>query len=158
MQIDSCCEDEIGTVSAKKVNFVKRVKVKKIRSYTMFSKAEFDAIWHSDDEYDTIKKNCVRTLREMMNQEFQETDEHCPRGLEVRTKQYSLARKQIRMGATMAVLEEQEMQAEWGTKDEERIRKCYMEVSADARSRAHFQGVADANEAFIALSERVFDA
>lgn len=126
------------------VTFGKRVKVKKIRSHKMFSQAEYDAIWHNEEEYATIKKGCIATLRLMMNQEFQENEDYCPRGLEVRTKEGSSTRKEVRLRASMAVLEEQEMQAAWGTKDMERIRGCYLDISADAKSRAHFRGLADA--------------
>jgi hypothetical protein len=148
-QNQKCFKDRPEPVASAKnmVAFVKRVKVKMIQSHKLYSEAEFDASWYSDDEYATIKNTCTRTLRQMMITGFEETEEYCPRGLEVRTKQYSTARKQVRFQATMAVLEEQETEVKGGTEDEERIRVCYLEVSAEAGSRAHFQGLADAKVA-----------
>lgn len=139
--------DEIAQVPRKQISFGKRVKVKKIRSYKIYSDEEYNAVWHSEDEYTEIKKGCIRTLRQMMNPQFQETDEFCPRGLEVRTREASLARKEARGLAVQKVIEEQDLQLEWGVKNDERIRQCYLEISEEAHNQAHFRALSDAKVA-----------
>lgn len=132
-----------GQADVKKVSFSKRVKIKKIRSHKLYSEAERDSIWHTDEEYSEIKRGCVRTLKLMMKSDFAETGDVCPRGLEVRTRTASAARKEIRLYASHVVFEEQENQAEWGETSDERIREAYLEISRDATSRAHFNGLRD---------------
>jgi hypothetical protein len=127
----------------KNVSFLKRVKIKKIRSYKLYSKAECDATWHNDEEYAAIKKGCIRTLREMMKPGFKECEEICPRGLEVRTREASAARKEIRTMASQLVLEEQDLQTEWGEKNDDRIREAYLSISQEAHYRSHFRGLGD---------------
>lgn len=135
---------ELEQESGKKnVHFSKRVKIKKIRSHKLYSDAERDFIWHSDEEYSEIKRGCVRTLKLMMRSDFKETGEVCPRGLEVRTRAASAARKEIRMCASHMVFEEQENQKDWGEPNDERIREGYLEVSRDASIRAHFNALRD---------------
>ncbi len=136
--------DEICRVPGKRISFGKRVKVKKIRSYKIYSEEEYNAVWHSEEEYADIKRGCIRTLRQMMNPKFQEDEECCPRGLEVRTKEASWARKEARGTAVQMVIEEQELQLEWGVKNDERIRQCYLEISKEAHARAHSRGLSDA--------------
>lgn len=127
----------------KKVSFGKRVKIKKIRSHKLYTQAERDAIWLNEEEMLNIKRGCIRTLREMMKFNFKENDEFCPRGLEVRTKEASIARKETRVIAAQIILEEQELQMDWGVKDDERLRESYLDISQEAHSRAHFRGLSD---------------
>ena len=129
--------------SKKSVTWVKRVKIKRIRSHVLFSQEERNATWHTEEEYAAIKKGCIRTLRQMMSSDFQESNDFCPRGLEVRAKEASMARKEVRANACFAVLEEQEAQKQWGETDEERIREAYLSISQDAHYRAHFRGLGD---------------
>jgi len=140
-------DNEIGRNHCKQVRFGKRVKVKKIRSYKIFSETEYHAVWYTEEEYSEIKKGCIRTLRQMMNANFREDQEFCPRGLEVRTKDASLARKEIRGMATQLVIEEQDLQTEWGVKNDERIRQCYQEISQEAHKLAHQRALSDAKAA-----------
>lgn len=127
----------------KRVTFMKRVKIKKIRSYKLYSEAERQSIWHCEEEYNEIKKGCIRTLRQMMRTDFKEDQDFCPRGLEVRTKEASAARKEVRSVASQMVLEEQELQMEWGEKNDERLREAYLSISQEAQYRAHFRGLGD---------------
>ena len=141
MTADNNKDLETGRNNCKQVRFGKRVKVKKIRSYKIFSETEFHAVWYTEEEYIEIKKGCIRTLRQMMNADFREDQDFCPRGLEVRTKDASLARKEIRGMATQLVIEEQDLQTEWGVKNEERIRQCYQEISQEAHKLAHYRAL-----------------
>lgn len=147
MTADNNHDIETSRNNCKQIRFGKRVKVKKIRSYKIFSDDEYHAVWYTEEEYTEIKKGCVRTLRQMMNADFREDENFCPRGLEVRTKDASSARKEVRGMATQMVIEEQHLQTEWGVKNEERIRKCYQEVSQEAHKLAHYRALTDAKVA-----------
>jgi hypothetical protein len=137
---DANCDLAAG---GRRISFVKRVKIKKIRSYKLYSAEERDGTWHNEEEYTAIKKGCIRTLRQMMRPDFKESEEICPRGLEVRTKESSIARKEIRTVASQLVLEEQDLQTEWGEKNDDRIREAYLSISVEAHYRAHFRGLGD---------------
>ena len=141
------CGQNTGDGERRRVSFLKRVTIKKIRSHKLYSVAEREFTWHSEEEYLAIKKGCIRTLRQMMSPGFQEDDEFCPRGLEVRTKEAATARKEIRAMATLMVLDEQELQTEWGEKNDDRIREVYVGLSQEAHYRAHFRGLGDENVA-----------
>lgn len=138
----------------KSVSFSKRVKIKKIRAHTLYSEAERTAQWHTEEEYAAIKQGCIRTLKLMMRGELVENDEFCPRGLEVRTRSASAARKEVRALAASQVFEEQDIQNDLRVRSEERIRQAYLEVSCDALSRAQFYGLKDEKAAKDYLSRR----
>jgi hypothetical protein len=121
---------------AKKVSFSKRVKVKKIRSHKHYSEDEKDAKWHSPEEYVMLKQRCLETLRKMRSPDFQDCDEFSSRGLEVRTKTASAARKEKRAFALVAVLDEQEHQVNVGMSDEESIREAFLDISRTSASAA----------------------
>mmetsp|Transcript_135402 Transcript_135402/g.191594 ORF Transcript_135402/g.191594 Transcript_135402/m.191594 type:complete len:185 (-) Transcript_135402:69-623(-) len=132
-----------STLPGKMISFSKRVKIKKIRSYKLYSDHERDSVWHNEDEYAAIKRGCIVTLKKMMKDGFQENEDFCPRGLEVRTREASAARKEIRALAAQLVFDEQDIQADLGLMNEERIREAYLDISRDAQERAHFNAVRD---------------
>eukprot|EP00934_Nitzschia_sp_Nitz4_P003202 Nitzschia sp. Nitz4//scaffold106_size73319//19329//19883//NITZ4_005730-RA/size73319-processed-gene-0.66-mRNA-1//-1//CDS//3329532502//3192//frame0 len=138
-----------------RVTFAKRVRIKKIRSYTLYSDQERDAVWYDEEEYAEIKKRCLQSIRMMMRGDMPENDEFCSRGLEVRTKNNARARKELRLKASCLVLEEQDIQMDMGITDDERIREIYLYSAGDAHSRAHFYGLRDAKAAQEYLEARL---
>ena len=132
---------------SRKITFSKRVKVKKIRSYKHYSNDERDAIWYSPEEYTDFKKKCLTTLRKMREVDFRDCDEFSSRGLEVRTKTASMARKETRAFATRNVLDEQEQQKLVGFEDSERIREVYVDVSQTSSLAAQALAKRDENAA-----------
>lgn len=139
-------EERPSTLPGKKISFSKRVKIKKIRSHKLFSEEEKRSIWHSPEEYAAIRSRCVKTIKKMMKSNFQEDDETCPRGLEVRLRETSSARKDLRRLASSMVFDEQENQEEWGMQNVERIREAYLDISIDAHERAHAIALNDQGE------------
>eukprot|EP00339_Tiarina_fusa_P019517 CAMPEP_0117005250 /NCGR_PEP_ID=MMETSP0472-20121206/5939_1 /TAXON_ID=693140 ORGANISM="Tiarina fusus, Strain LIS" /NCGR_SAMPLE_ID=MMETSP0472 /ASSEMBLY_ACC=CAM_ASM_000603 /LENGTH=182 /DNA_ID=CAMNT_0004706449 /DNA_START=34 /DNA_END=582 /DNA_ORIENTATION=+ len=127
----------------KKVNFSKRVKVKKIRSHKHYSEDERDAIWHSPEEYTILKQRCLETLKKMRSADFKDSDQFSSRGLEVRTKAASVARKEKKAFAWRAVLDEQEHQCHVGMVDQESIREAYLDISRASSETAFSFGKSD---------------
>jgi hypothetical protein len=144
---------DVTRLEGSKVSFSKRVKIKKIRSHKHYPEGEREAVWHTPDEFTAIKKRCVDTLRFMQNPEFKECDEWSRRGLEVRTKAASRARKETRALAWQAVLDEQEHQDKLGGIFPDRIREVYHDISAVAQRNAHFMALKD-HEVAAGLSRR----
>jgi hypothetical protein len=129
--------------SRKQVTWSKRVTVKKIRSHNHYADEEVDGVWYSPEDYITIKKGCIQTLKLMHKPDFQENDQYSARGLEIRTRQAARKRKEIKTFAAQAVLDEQELQDETGETDPERVREVYRETSSISQSQAQFMGMRD---------------
>ena len=127
-----------------RVAFIKRVKIKKIRSHKLYSEQERLSIWHTPEEYDGIKKRCIKTLKLMAQRpDFKDNEDYSSRGLEVRTKVASRARKETRAFASQVVLDEQENQDESGVVNPERIRAVYTDISKVAQNKAQFMAQKD---------------
>jgi hypothetical protein len=136
-----------ATASTRKITFSKRIKVKKVRSYQHYSLDERAAVWHSAQEYSSIKKGCVQTLRLMMGDpDFSDCQDFSARGLEIRTKDASRIRKETKTFAWQAVLDEQEYQGELGVKRPESIRHAYLDVSSVAQNNANRMAMEDQEE------------
>ena len=127
----------------KKITWNKRIKVKKVRSRAHYTEEESSSVWYSPEEYVAIKKGCVSTLKMMSKPGFVDCERFSSRGLEVRTKEASRRRKEIKTFAAQSVLDEQEFQDETGEVDPERIREVYRETSSMSESKAQLIGMRD---------------
>ncbi len=133
--------------SNKKVSFARTAKVKKVRSRLHYTEEEQNGMWYSADEYTSIKKGCVQTLRLMMSTpNFQDDTHHSSRGLESRTKEAAKKRKEFKMYSRELVLEEQENQREAGVHSPGRLRNVYQEMSTIALRQAREFALRDERE------------
>ena len=130
------------------VSFSKRVRVKKVRSHKHYSTEEKQLTWYSVEEYAEIKLLCIETLKLMMkDSSFTDNEDHCTRGLEVRTRDANKIRKDTKLQATRVVLEEQELQFEEGVNMPERIREKCRETTLISQSAAQFLAMKDRKDA-----------
>jgi hypothetical protein len=78
---------------------------------------------------------------------FDETEEHCPRGLEYRTPLGSQKRQANKWTAIEAVLEEQQRQQVEGISDDEYLSQVYKQAALHCQQEALERGLADADAA-----------
>lgn len=102
---------------------------------------EFCSTWYSDEDYDTWKKEVLKTMEKIVRchkkkKEFAETDLETARGLESITKEMILERKQYKIASRHIVFDEQEEQRLSRTSNPERIRDLYMDATSKARDTA----------------------
>jgi hypothetical protein len=134
-QPSTCPPSRIGG----SVTFSKRVRVKKVRSVSHYTKQEKIDAWFAPEEYADIKMRCIKTLKLMSrNPGFVDCEEYSSRGLEVRTRAASKTRKQNKADALAAVLDEQENQISEGVIRPERIGKAYRKISSVSQMVAEF--------------------
>ena len=111
---------------------------------------EISEKWIQPEEYLEIRKRCISTVQKMMNSTLTELDveseRHCPRGLEGKTREGAKRRKDNKLDALAAVLEEQSMQWDEDVDDEEAIMEVYSVFSIPCGEDAHLQALEDALE------------
>lgn len=78
---------------------------------------------------------------------FDETEEHCPRGLEYRTPLGSQKRQANKWTAIEAVLEEQQRQQVEGIDDYEYLSQVYKQAALHCQQEALERGLTDADAA-----------
>lgn len=126
------------------VTFSKRVRVKKVRSHSQYTKQEKMDTWFSPEEYADIKIRCIQTLKLMSRDPgFVDCEEFSSRGLEVRTRAASHTRKQNKAFALAAVLDEQENQQCEGVRHPERLGEAYRKIGSVSQSVAQFMAMRD---------------
>ena len=149
----------LATKSMRTVTFSRRVQAKKVRTLNRYPQSEKDAIWYSPEEYAGIKKRCIGTLKLMSavadtattgssSSTFEDCDEYCSRGLEIRLKEASKIRKETKAKAMHAVFAEQSRQSLEDINDPEKIRQVYQEAAATmSQGMANIAGICD--QAFV---------
>lgn len=134
---------------AKSVNFQKTARVRRVRPRNQFSKQEQESMWYSDDEYASIKRGAVETVKKMLKGEkyggFVDDENYSARGLECRMKKNAVERKEFKAFARDLVLTEQEDQSEKGIVCSSRLRKVYLKASSISSMRAQSAGRKDAD-------------
>lgn len=75
---------------------------------------------------------------------FDESEEHCPRGLEYRTPMGSQKRQANKWAAIEAVLDEQLRQQVEGISDDEHLSQVYKQATPHCQQEALERGLADA--------------
>eukprot|EP00529_Nitzschia_sp_RCC80_P032523 CAMPEP_0113454514 /NCGR_PEP_ID=MMETSP0014_2-20120614/7900_1 /TAXON_ID=2857 /ORGANISM="Nitzschia sp." /LENGTH=235 /DNA_ID=CAMNT_0000345917 /DNA_START=269 /DNA_END=976 /DNA_ORIENTATION=+ /assembly_acc=CAM_ASM_000159 len=121
-------------------------KTRQIVHCNDLSNEERNVIWYRQEEYAEIKQSFVVVVRKMMrspNQQIEETDEICCRGLEARTKVGSRARSRVRCKAIWSVLDEQSIQLDEGVHDEDFIADVYSELTSSSSLEALNKGLKD---------------
>ena len=131
----------------KSVKFEKTARVRRVRTRNHFSRQEQESMWYSDDEYASIKRGAVDTVRRMLKGEksggFVDDDHYSARGLECRMKKNAVQRKEFKAFARELVLTEQEDQNARGIFCSSRLRKVYLQASSIASMKAQDNGRKD---------------
>lgn len=92
-----------------------------------------------------IRDTYSLTVRIMMTVPcFDESEEHCPRGLEYRTPTGSQKRQANKWAAIEAVLDEQHRQKIEGISDDEHLSQVYKQATPHCQQEAVERGLADA--------------
>jgi hypothetical protein len=123
------------------------VKNRRITHLNDISEEEKEATWISPDSYAAIKKRCMVTVKKMMRnqltQEDLQSELHSTRGLEGKTRQGAQRRRENKLDAISAVMEEQNLQ--WGEEvdDQEAITEVYCVYSYPCSQSAHQVGLDD---------------
>ena len=131
------------------VTFSQRMDVREIRHFRDLSPEEIKDVWYANEDFDEIKKSLIGTLRLMMSkkpildEEGDDDELHCIRGLEFRTPQGAKRRKQIKVDALTAVWNEQVKQWQNDVVDDESIRQVYLKHSDPCRMAAYKFGIQD---------------
>jgi hypothetical protein len=141
------------TSTKRKVNFKRRVEVKKIRSRKTISEEERQAVYWTRKEFIAIRMNLISELQQLLANEIsgkqQEDDDEscCARGLENQTRSGQQARKANKKLIRKIVMEEQALQKDEGVSDPDSIAFLCMLHALDAVEAAIEVGKKDAMSA-----------
>jgi hypothetical protein len=118
--------------------------VLEIENLEQISKEECSMIWFSREEFHVIKNNYQEIILKMRNKELlRDTDEHCTRGLECRSKAGSKRRRDTQLNGLLAVLGEQERQQRDGVEEPETLAVMYRQFSYHSQQAATNMGRRD---------------
>lgn len=129
-------EDEpiqVSKSSKKKVSFYKKVKMIRVKVDTIPEEVAED-IWYNDDDFREMKKDCIRTIRIMLNCNIlDDGDEVCFRGLEFKCGPLK-RKREVRKEEFCDVITEAYHRLRTGDKtiDENLIAMLSMEYSAES--------------------------
>jgi hypothetical protein len=138
------------TSTKRKVHFMRRVEVKKIHSLKTISEEERKAVYWTRKEFIAIRMHLISELQqllanEVMGEQQEEDDEYCcARGLEKQTGSGRQARKESKKLIRKIVLEEQALQKDEGLPDPNCIACLCMLHARDAVEAAIEVGKKDA--------------
>jgi hypothetical protein len=136
-----------GVQQKRRVRFHKTIYNRRIPHLNDMSERLREDIWIQPEEYLEIRKACIATVKKMMKSELTEEDveseEHCPRGLEGKTREGAGKRKEYKLDSLAAVLDEQSLQWNDDVEDDEAIMECYIVFSFPCAEAAHITGLED---------------
>lgn len=139
----------MGQKSRKSVSFheTQLNHVLEIENLEQISEEERSMIWFSREEFNVIKNNYQEIILKMRNKELlRDTDEHCTRGLECRSKAGSKRRRDTQVNGLLAVLGEQERQQQDGLEEPETLAVMYRQFSYHSQQAATNMGRRDEHE------------
>lgn len=132
----------------RRVRFNQSVSVRPVLHVNNMSDDEIADAWYNRHECADIKRSMAVTIKMMSAGVLKvDDDEHCSRGLEHRTRPGSAQRRENKMIALDAVLDEQDRQQACGVVNDEAIRKVFVQENLHCRLAALEKGVADQDEA-----------
>jgi hypothetical protein len=100
--------------------------------------------WYEKRDYTAIKERIIHVLRKCARGEnIAETSKQTFRGLECRTREGTLLRQSLRLGAVTTVMNEQERQWEDGVQDDELLAKVYRDVTSHCQAESHALALQD---------------
>jgi hypothetical protein len=145
-----CCKS--SSESGASVTFEQHVDVQEVPHWRDLPSDEVSAIWYNGEDFESIKRSLVVTLRLMIANKPVGSDQ-CTRGLEFRTPHGAKYRKKNKLEALTAVWNEQVVQWKDDVTDDEAIRRVYLEQSEKCRETARKFGLHDEKAAQKYLGE-----
>ncbi|KAG7368075.1 hypothetical protein IV203_030818 [Nitzschia inconspicua] len=131
----------------RKVRFDKTIHNRRIPHLNNMSQSLRESIWIQPDEYLEIRQRCVATLQIMAmgeaSIELMESEDFCPRGLEAKTREGALRRREYKLDSIHAVLEEQQNLWNDEIEDDEAIMEAYQMFSVPCAEDAYERGAWD---------------
>jgi hypothetical protein len=130
----------------RKLQFHNKKKTKKIPNVSSMPADILEDIWWSAEDYDTIMRSFEYTVFMMEAGEqkaVEDGQEHCTRGLELRTEAGKWARFEHKRDCYNAVLDEQDRQWNQGEESQEKIANACRQVTAKAQRIACRKGMQD---------------
>eukprot|EP00543_Licmophora_paradoxa_P002622 CAMPEP_0202441098 /NCGR_PEP_ID=MMETSP1360-20130828/389_1 /ASSEMBLY_ACC=CAM_ASM_000848 /TAXON_ID=515479 /ORGANISM="Licmophora paradoxa, Strain CCMP2313" /LENGTH=201 /DNA_ID=CAMNT_0049055847 /DNA_START=36 /DNA_END=641 /DNA_ORIENTATION=+ len=156
--LDKLSSSDLSTKEAKlqkpatrSVRFNQTVDYRSCLHVNDYTDDEYDTAWYSKQEYAEMKREIAITLR-IIKAGLILPDGLTFRGLEYRTKEGSLARKENKAHGLIAVLEEQDRQRSMGFSDDELISRAFMAQSQPCTLAAQRRGKLDATEVVVGQS------
>jgi hypothetical protein len=129
------------------VRFHKTILNRRIPHLNNMSQQLREAVWIQPDEYLEIRQRCIATLRIMAmgeaSVELMESEDFCPRGLEGKTREGILKRREYKLDSIHAVLEEQQILWNEEIDDDESIMESYQVFSIPCAEDAYVRGTMD---------------
>lgn len=132
-------------VSTKRVSFNESVRVYPHLHYNNFTENELAESWYDDQEMDAIKVECLQTIQLAVNDRLDDNNNFwCFRGLEYRTTEGARKRRENKIFAWNAVMNEQETQQMVGEFNDGAIAEVYADASAASQEAAYVLAFSDA--------------
>eukprot|EP00543_Licmophora_paradoxa_P008844 CAMPEP_0202457970 /NCGR_PEP_ID=MMETSP1360-20130828/18822_1 /ASSEMBLY_ACC=CAM_ASM_000848 /TAXON_ID=515479 /ORGANISM="Licmophora paradoxa, Strain CCMP2313" /LENGTH=240 /DNA_ID=CAMNT_0049078223 /DNA_START=27 /DNA_END=749 /DNA_ORIENTATION=+ len=123
------------------------VTVKCIEHVNDMTDEEISDVWWTKEDFHYMKATFAITVRRIMNGVYLgDDDEHCSRGLEYRTRDGALCRRNNKLLGLLAVLEEQDRQVATCEYSDVRIACEYMKANKKCRKEALHMGLYDEEE------------
>ncbi|CAB9502032.1 expressed unknown protein [Seminavis robusta] len=106
----------------------------KVRQIVKITREQAKDVWFNNDDFQRMKKSFAPTVQLMAAgaltpEESANSEEHCTRGLEYRTKDGARRRMKNKYDGMAAVLHEQDRQLFEDTRDDEQLAKVYIDVN-----------------------------
>jgi hypothetical protein len=131
----------------RKIKFNKIVHNRRIPHLNDLLASQIEATWIRPEEYLEIRARCIATVKIIMRGQLTladiESEEHCPRGLEGKTKAGSSLRREHKLDSIAAVVEEQSLQWNEDVDDDEAIMEVYSVFAIPCAENAHQMGLGD---------------
>jgi len=133
------------TKQKKTVSFHRYVEVKDTIALSDMTEEEHRDTWYTKHELKTVKGLLAMTVRMMVSGKLDDgdTDEHCARGLEIRTSAGCQKRRANKRRGWEAVLGEQARQFNRGMTDDEAISRAFIQANLICRKAALMNGLKD---------------
>lgn len=145
-------------IQYRRVQFKETVAVRPIVHIDNMSKEDISATWFSKNDFDIIKRSFASTVRMLTYGELSgDDDEHCARGLEFRTRNGALERRENKWNALNATLDEQDRQRELGISNDQLLSQIYITENKHCRIAALNLGQCDAEQARLVYLEEPCD-
>jgi hypothetical protein len=142
-------------ISCKKVTFNKLVYIREVMHVHDYSIEEKRDVWYQKFELDFQKQEVQETIRLIMQGCLNvDTNEHCARGLELRTRIGARKRRVNKLRVLAAVLDEQDVQFELSIIDNEMIAETYQRLSRGCKNEAIARGKLDRDDAYGTRGEK----
>ena len=120
---------------------------RRIENLDQLSDEEKALVWFTREEFAAIKASYQEIIHMTRNKEFvKDSEKHCTRGLECRSKAGSRRRRDTQLNALIAVLTEQDRQRKHGVAEPDTLAVMYRQYSYHSQQAATNMGRRDEME------------